>query len=157
MGIRLQSVMAKAISAVEISAMFGAGGKAAQAKQLDVFLDACKAAISGFIDVTVPTVLSRVVPVSKPEEIRILCSEELDDKFVPVTSAFAVTGVAKVVEKVYIDGPYLVVCVTVPFGAADTGILVAYTQPGATSNARDLSGNLLANFTAAAVTNQFVA
>jgi hypothetical protein len=150
MGINLQSTMSKAISAVELAAMTGAGGKTSLAKQLDVFLTAAKTAIAGFIDAVAPTVLTRAL--TDASTIRIRADKWLDAQYVPVTTAFAITGTVRTVTAVRVDGPDIVLTVSAPF-ATGNAINVAYTQPGAVSNARDLSGNLLATFAAAAVTN----
>ena len=151
MGLQIRTQMAQTISGIEIVA--GAtGGKASQAAQFDAFLVACRTAISTFIEVVAPTITARAIRASEPTKLYLLAGEGLDPKFVPPVTAFAIAGVTKVVSKVEIDGPFIVLTVTVPwvFGNVST---VAYTQPGATTNARDLSGNLLASFTAAAIVN----
>ena len=151
MGMQIRTQMAQTISGIEIVA--GAtGGKASQASQFDLFLQACRTAIAGFIEVVVPTVSSRAIRASEPNKLYITASEGLDPKFTPLPAAFTIAGVTKVVQKVEIDGPFIILTVTVPwvFGNVST---VAYTQPGATTNARDLSGNLLASFAAQAIVN----
>lgn len=154
-GIALQQHAMKAISAVEILAGLGSG-KSSAAKPLSDFFTACVTALSTFLDVTAPTVVSRAIDTqSKPDCLRIRCSEMLDPKFVPDASAFVIAGVAKTVTKVVVDGPDIFLKVSVPWAAGNVST-VAYTQPGATSNLRDLSGNLLASFTAAAITNSLV-
>jgi len=154
-GIALQQHAMKAISAVEILAGMGAG-KSSAAKPLSDFFTACVAALSTFLDVTVPTVLTRAIDtVTKPDTVRIRHSEGLDPKFVPAPAAFVIAGVAKTVSKVCVDGPDVILTVTVPFVAGNAPT-VAYTQPGAGSNLRDLSGNLVASYTAAAITNSLV-
>ena len=154
MGINLQSTMARAISAVEISASLQ-GGTTAVAKQLDNFLVAARNAIATFIDAVAPTVASRnvgAVPLSG-QWVRIRCSEWLDPAFVPAPAAFALASPAKTIDQVKIDGPDILLHVTVPYTSGDTTATVAYTQPGAATNIRDLSGNLLATFAAAAIAN----
>ena len=69
----------------------------------------------------------------------------------PAGSAFAVTGQARTVTNVTVDGPYVFLDLDTPLAAG--AVSVAYTQPGSTTNLRDVGGNLLASFTAAAVTN----
>lgn len=149
-GIALQNHAMKAISAVEILAGMGAG-KSSAAKPLSDFFTACVTALASFLDVTVPTVTSRVVLAQSADKIRILHSEGLDPKFVPVAGDFAITVTAKTVTKVEVDGPYVILTVSVPFTAAQA-FSVAYTQGGATRNLRDISGNLVASYTATAGT-----
>lgn len=150
-GIRIRIEAAKAISAVEINAGVPAnGGKATGAKPLSDFFTACAAALATFVDAVVPTVSTRTISASFPKRITLKMSEGLDPKFIPATTAFAVTTQVRTVDKITVDGPFVHVDVTVAFVAG--AVNIAYTQPG-TNNLRDLSGNLLANFTAAAVTN----
>lgn len=151
-GIRIRIEAAKAISAAEINAGIPAnGGKSSTASQLKVFFDACSAAVAGLVDNVVPTILSRTSTNANKLRIVMAGSEGFDPKFVPVTSAFAITGQTLTVSKVTIDGPYVYLDVNAPIVAG--ALNVAYTQPGATSNLRDLGGNLVASFTATAVTN----
>lgn len=165
MGIDLQGRMARAISAVEVNAG-QSGGVSSMAKQLDTFLTAAKTAIAGFIDAVVPTVSSRTVgtanyatPMSGQVTgnfVRIRTSKMLDRAYVPPASAFALASPAKVISNVQIDGPDIILTVTVPYVATDTTATVAYTQPGAATNVRDLSANLLATFAATAIVNTVV-
>ena len=154
MGIRLRTEAARAISAVEMNAGLSVnGGKSVSAKALSDFFTACAAAVAGFIDVVAPTVLSRSIPVGDlgGNWIRVRHSEGLDPAYVPAPAAFVVAGVARTVTAVKIQGPDVMLQVNAPFvtGNAPT---VAYTQPGGAGNLRDLSGNLLASYTAQAVT-----
>ena len=150
-GIRIRIEAAKAISAVEINAGIPAnGGKATAARPLTDFFTACSAALSSFLDVTVPTVSSRAIAASLPKRVTIVLSEGLDPKFVPALTAFVFTTQVRTVEKITIDGPFVHIDVTVAFVTG--AVNVAYTQPG-TNNLRDLAGNLLASFAATAVTN----
>lgn len=166
-GIALQREAAKAISAIEILAGFTAG-KATGAKALSDFFAAGVTALSTFLDVTVPTVVSRAIvkyrndtnPAgnagtagqTKKVTVVIRHSEQLDNKFIPLPAAFTIAAPAKTITKVEIDGPDVILTVSVAFADVDTPT-VAYTQPGATTNLRDLSGNLVVSYTAAAVTN----
>lgn len=154
MGTALHTNLAKAVSAVELSAMTGAGGKTSLAKTLDNCLVAARTAIAGFIDSVLPTVSARTVADSFPDVIRIRTDKWLDAGFVPPTTAFAVTVQARTVTAVAIDGPDIVLTLSAALAAG--AVSVAYTKPGATSNVRDLSGNELAAFTATAVTNTIV-
>lgn len=155
-GIQIRTLMAKAISAIEINGGLSVnGGKSTMAKPFSDFLDAAKAAIATFVDAVVPTVIGRSINADDATHVMIYCSEGLDPKFVPPISAFTIAGTAKTIDRVRVEGNFIRLRVTVPFAAGNT-VTVAYTQPGATANARDLSGNLLASFTAAAVTNSLV-
>jgi Putative flagellar system-associated repeat len=154
MGINLQGTAARAISAIEIAAQYS-GGKTSMAYQLDQFFAACRTALTAFIDVIVPTILTMLVVKDVPLEIRLAASEGLDPKFVPAGTAFAITGTARTVSAVRIDGPYVYLTLSAPL-ATGNPVSVAYTQPGAASNLRDLSGNLLASYIATAATNQLV-
>lgn len=150
-GIRIRIEAAKAISAVEINAGIPAnGGKSSTAKPLSDFFTACVTALSGLLDTTAPTNTARTISPSNPKRLTIAFSEGLDAKFVPAGAAF-VTVPARTFTKVTVDGPLVHLDTATPFVAG--AVTVAYTQPGATTNLRDLSGNLVANITATAVTN----
>lgn len=154
-GIRIRIEAAKAISAVEINAGIPAnGGKSSTAQPLSDFFTACVASLSTFLDAVVPTITARTIAPSSPSRLTLAFSEGLDPAFVPAPAAFAVTGQVKTVTKVTVDGPLVHLDVNTPFIAG--AVSVAYTQPGATSNLRDLSGNLVASSTATAVTNGIV-
>ncbi len=156
MGINLRTTAAKAISSVEINAGLSVNaGKSSSAKPLGDFFTACIAAISDMYDVVVPTPSARNVLDAMPSKLFILFSEELDKKYVPLTTDFAIAGVTKVISKVEIDGPYVVLTVTVPWVNGDVST-VAYTAGAAGNKLRDLSGNLVATFTAAAIVNSVV-
>ncbi len=154
-GIRIRIEAAKAISAVEINAGIPSnGGKSSTAKPLSDFFTACVTALAGLLDVTVPTPTARTISPSSTKRLTIAFSEGLDPKFVPAGPAFAIAGQVKPVAKVTVDGPLVHLDVDTAFIAG--AVTVAYTQPGATTNLRDLSGNLVASFTAAAVVNGIV-
>ena len=154
-GIRIRIEAAKAISSVEINAGIPAnGGKASGAKPLSDFFTACAASLATFLDVTLPTPASRSITGSFPKRLTIAFTEGLDPKFVPAPAAFAITTQVRTIEKVTVDGPYVHLDVTLAFVAG--AVNVAYTQPGALTNLRDESGNLVASFAAAAVVNAIV-
>lgn len=154
MGIQIRTIMAKAISAIELQGTYT--GKATEAWQFDQFLQACRTAVATFIETVAPTVLARFINSAEANKVYIQASEGIDPKFVPLPAAFAITGVAKTISKVEIDGPYIVLTVTVPFVNGNVSN-VAYTQPGGAANLRDLSGNLLASFAATAIVNNVAA
>ena len=153
MGIAIRVMMSRAISSIEIASGYpGSGGKATSAGQFDAFLVASRAAIAGLIDVTAPGVLSSTVRASEPNKLYIAHNEALDPQFVPPVTAFTIAGVTKVVSKVQIDGPFIIITVTVPWAVGNIST-VAYTAPGGIGNARDLSGNLLGAYGAQGIVN----
>lgn len=160
MGIRLQGEMSKAISAVELQAASG-GGTSSIAKQLDNFLVAARNAIAAFIDAVVPTVSARIaggyvgaigtdgVQVHPNATLRVRANKWMDAMYNPGPAAFTLATPALVPTKVIVDGPDLVLVLPRQLTSAEGGtVTVAYAQPGAATNARDLSGNLLAAFAA---------
>jgi len=155
-GIRLRIEASRAISAVEINAGIPVNaGKSSSAKILDDFLVACRTAIATFIDTVAPTVTSRVIRNSEADQIYIAHSEGISPAFLPQPSAFVISGQTRTISKVEVDGPFVILTVTVPF--VPGAVNVAYTQPGtAAERLRDLSGNLLASYTAQAVVNGVV-
>lgn len=105
-------------------------------------------------DVVAPTAGTAAVANATPTVVRLTMSEAMSETNVPATTAFAVSGHA--VSLVAISGVYIDLTVSVAFAFGEAAQTVAYTQPGGTGNARDLAGNLLANFTAKAITNNLV-
>ena len=146
--IKLRTEAAKAISAVEISAGFGAG-KSTHAKRLSDFFTACAAAVADFLDVTVPTVLSRIISASEANKVYILHSEALDPTSAPLVADFTLATPAKTISKVEIDGPYVILTVTVPYTGADDTATVTYNA----DTLKDLSGNLVADYATQAIVN----
>jgi hypothetical protein len=172
MGVQLHAVMAKAISAIEISGSAGGSGagKAPYAKQLDTFLVAARAAISGFIDAVVPTIAARISGgypdafdaagnrLPPTQVIRIRTNKQLDPSFLPATTAFAIASPARTVTRVAIDGPDVVLSLSAALSVAEGATAtVSYTQPGAATNLRDLSGNVLATSAATIMSSNLVA
>lgn len=156
-GQTLRALVAKVISQVEIDAGLRGSGKSSHAKPLSDFFTAGVTALASFLDVTVPTVLTRAI-LAMPggaTKIRIRHSEGLDPKFVPAPAAFVIASPAKTITKVEVDGPDVILTVSVAFVAGNAPT-VAYTQPGNGSNLRDLAGNLVANYTAQPITNPLV-
>jgi hypothetical protein len=154
-GVRVRIEAAKAISAVEINAGIPSNaGKSSAAQPLSAFFTACTAALAGFLDVVVPTVVSRVIAASNTKRITLVCSEGMDAAFVPLVTDFAITGQVRTISKVTIDGPLVHLDVTAAFTAG--AVSVAYTQGLAANRLRDRSGNLVVSFAATAVTNGIV-
>lgn len=147
-GQRLRQEAVKAISYVEVMADLRAPAKPEQAKTLDTFFVACRAAIADHIDVTAPTFVSAAVDLAVPKELVITFSEPLDPTIVPAGSAFTASP-AKTISKVEVIGATVKLTVTANYVEGVTTI--AYTQPGVNA-LRDLSGNLVATFTAQSVT-----
>lgn len=155
-GQTLRALVAKVISQVEIDAGLRGSGKSSHAKPLSDFFAAGVTALASFVDAVAPTVLSRFVVNTSKNKVRIRYNEGMDPKFVPAPAAFAIAAPAKVISKVEVDGPDVILTVTVPFVPGDQPT-VAYTQPGAATNLRDLAGNLAASYTATAIIAAVVA
>lgn len=149
-GLRLQMESIKAISYVEVVAGLKSGGKTEQAKTLDTFWTACKAAVAGFIDAVLPTYVSGAFSVAaNPKLVTLTYSEELNPTIVPAPTSFAlsqggaVTAISVVGTKVLL---------TTTSNVTNIATTVTYTAPG-TNALRDLSGNLLATHGPSTVTN----
>lgn len=151
-GLRLQTESIKAISYVEVVSALKSGGKTEQAKTLDTFWTACKAAVAGFIDAVLPTYVSGLITAAAPTKLVLTYSEPLDPTIVPAVGSF-VTSPAKTFSSVVIQGATVTLTATTAFAAGVT--TVTYTQPG-TNGLRDLSGNLVATHGPSAITNQVV-
>lgn len=104
------------------------------------------------VDTTPPTILSASVENAAPTNVVLVASENLNASFVPASSAFTVTG--HTVTGVAISGSNITLTVTPAFVNGEAARTAAYTQPG-TNNIRDTApaGNLLANFSGQAITN----
>jgi hypothetical protein len=146
MGFRLQSESAKAISSVEISSARN-GGTSGSATRLHAFFTACATAIASLRDLTAPTVVSRT-QVLGVNTVVITTSEGLDPRIICDTTNF-VTAPVRVINKVEIDGPRILVSYD---GVALTnGNTIAYTQPAGANKLQDTGSNLLASFAATAI------
>lgn len=150
-GIQLRTQAAKAISSVEISAgrAHAGAGKSPHAFQLAAFFTACAAALATYVETVVPAVAAKSIAASNKKRIVLTYGEGLDPTKVPAVGDFAITTQVKAVTKVTIDGPFVYLDVATDFVAG--AVNVAYTQ--GTIKLQDVSGNLAASFTAAAVTN----
>lgn len=102
------------------------------------------------VDTTAPTASSAAVANATPTVVNVTMSEALDAAYVPAASAFTVSG--HTVSSVAISGSTINITVSAAFTYGEAAQTVAYTQPG-TNQARDSAGNLLANFSALAITN----
>jgi hypothetical protein len=107
-------------------------------------------------DTTAPAVSSASVANSTPTVLNINMTEAMDTGSVPAASAFTVSG--HTVSSVAITGSTINLTLATPFVFGEAARTVSYTQPG-TNNARDLATtpNLLANFSAQAITNNVAA
>jgi hypothetical protein len=101
-------------------------------------------------DTTAPTVTSVAVENATPTVVDIQMGETMDTGYVPAAAAFTVSG--HTVSSVAIVGSVISLTVSAAFVNGEAARTVAYTQPG-TNNARDVAGNLLANFSGQAITN----
>lgn len=101
-------------------------------------------------DTTPPTLTSAAVANGTPTVVNLTMSEAMDAGFVPAASAFAVSG--HTVSSVAISGSTVNLTCSAAFVFGEAARTVAYTQPGS-NNARDVAGNLLANFSAQSITN----
>ena len=154
-GIRLRIEAQKAISATEINAGIPSNlGKSSNAFALKTFFDFCSTSITAFLDVIVPTVLSRSIGASQPKVLVIAHSEGLNPKAVPLASAFAITGQVRTITKVEVNSPFVFLTVDAPFVAG--AVNVAYTQAANANDLQDFSGNKVASYVATAVTNGVV-
>lgn len=105
-------------------------------------------------DSVAPTASSAAVANAAPAVVVLTMSEPMDSAHVSAASAFAVVG--HTVSSVAISGSAINLTVTPAFVNGEAARTVAYTQPG-TDNARDVAGNLLANFSGLAITNNVAA
>jgi hypothetical protein len=102
-----------------------------------------------FADTTAPTALSAAVANATPTTVSISMSEAMNSGIAPSSSAFAVTG--HTVTGVSISGSTISLTVTPAFVNGETRT-ASYTQPGS-NQARDVAGNLLADFSGLAITD----
>jgi hypothetical protein len=147
MGIRLRTEASKAISATEIFASRN-GGTSGAATQLHTFFTACATAIASLRDLVAPTVSSRTA-VTGDLFFKITTNEALDPRIIPDLTSM-VTAPVRTITKIEIKG--FDVLVTYSGASLTNGNTVAYTQPSGANKLQDLGGNLLASFTAAAIT-----
>lgn len=155
-GIRIRIEAAKAISSVEINAGISVnGGKSSSAKPLSDFFTACAAALSTFVDATVPVIAARSVTPTNASLITLTYSEGLSKKNVPDLTDFVITGQVRTVTKIVIDGPFVYLTLSAPLIAG--AVSVAYTQSATVAKRlQDASTNYAASFAATAVTNTLV-
>ena len=147
MGIRLRTEASKAISAVEIFAGRN-GGTSGSATQLHAFFTACATAIASLRDLVAPT-LGAITQPTGSNTVSITTSEPLDPRIIPTLTSF-VTAPARVISGVTVAGNKVLVEYT---GASlANGNTIAYTQPAGANKLQDGGGNLLASFTATAIT-----
>lgn len=146
-GIRMRTELVKAISSIQIASKSAANAKVAAAKDLTTCLNAAVAAISGFIDAVVPTVVTRSTVAGDAKTVKVTFSEGLRPDVIPAASAFAFSP-AKTITGMQVDGKVLTITVS---AALTAGATLAYTQP-ATNRLQDPSGNLVATWAAATVT-----
>lgn len=109
----------------------------------------------GLIDATPPTLLSAAVANSTPTRIDLTWSEAMNNAL-SAPAAFAVSAGHPLTGHTYVDATHSYLTTSTAFIGAEGGKTLAYTQP-ATSKMQDLAGNLLANFSGVAITNNVLA
>lgn len=102
-------------------------------------------------DVTAPLLAAAFINNATPTVLRLQFSEDLDPNYKPASSVWTIGGVSKTISSYAISGKNITITVTVAFASGDAPT-IAYTNPGS-GGIRDKSGNVLATFTAEAVTN----
>lgn len=102
-------------------------------------------------DTFAPTAASAAVADATPTFVDVTLSEAMDTGFTPTASAFTVSG-HTVTAGSWLNTTTLRLTVSAAFVNGEASRTVGYAQPGA-NNARDLAGNLLANFSGLAITN----
>jgi lysophospholipase L1-like esterase len=102
-------------------------------------------------DTTAPTASSALVNNSAPSVVRVTMNEPMNTSFTPPAAAFTM-GAHTATDTAYADSTHIDVAVAEPFTFGETARTISYTATG-TNNARDVAGNLLANFTGLAITN----
>lgn len=110
-------------------------------------------------DAVAPLLESAAVNNASPTMLRLTISEDLDPAYKVAGTAWAADGSvsgAKTVSATNISKNKITLTMDEAYVATDV-ITVAYTAPGGAQDIRDLSGNLLASFTAEAVTNNITA
>lgn len=146
--IELRSAACRAISNIEVTAGRTPGGLTSGANSLHAFFTDCASKIAALRDVTAPTVSSRTQAVGA-NTVVITTSEPLDPRILPDLTSF-VTAPVRTITGVEIVGTQ--VRVTYSGASLANGNTIAYTQPSGANKLQDPSGNLLASFTAAAIT-----
>lgn len=106
------------------------------------------------VDATAPTLVSAIVQNATPSQVDLVFSEAMNATW-SASSAFTITGhtILSITRLTGTTGYLTLSAAFVNGEAARTG---AYTQPGS-NKMQDLAGNLLANITAAAITNNVAA
>jgi len=143
-GPRIRRDVANAISGLQIVAG-KSGGTTRQANTLHAFFTAAATAVASLRDLVVPTVSTRVR--TAVNTVVLTFSEDMDWNYVPTLASLVFTPGRTVTAVAWTGRRQLTITAT----GAIAGDTLAYTQPGAANNIRDLSGNLLANFSGAAV------
>lgn len=139
-GIKLRVEAAKAIGAVETTAMRTPGGKTSSAGKLAAFFTACAASLSALYEVVAPTISTRVA--TSATKVTLTFSEPMDQLVAPAVDAFTsagntITGFAWI-------SPTVAEVTGTGFAATEN---FTYTQP-LVNGLRDLAGNLVATTSA---------
>lgn len=102
-------------------------------------------------DTTAPTLVSAIVSNSTPSQIDLTWSEPMNST-VSASSAFAVSAGHTLTAHTYVDSTHSYLTTSSAFTNGETTRTLDYTQPGS-NKMQDLAGNLLANFSGTAITN----
>lgn len=106
----------------------------------------------GVSDLTAPTLVSATVANASPTHIDLVWSEPMNST-ISAFGAFAVSaGHTLTAPHTYVDSTHSYLTTSTAFVNAEAARTLAYTQPGS-NKMQDSAGNLLANFSGTAVTN----
>ena len=103
------------------------------------------------VDVTAPTLVSATVADTDATKINLVWSESVNAT-VSASAAFTVSAGHALTAHTYVTPTTSYLTTSTPFVQGETARTLAYTQPGS-NKMQDLAGNLLANITAASITN----
>ncbi|MES2787677.1 MAG: sialate O-acetylesterase, partial [Pseudomonadota bacterium] len=106
-------------------------------------------------DVAAPTASSATVAHASPTFVDITMSEAMDTTYTPASSAVTISG-HTVSVLAWTSATNLRATVSAGFAYGEAARTAAYIQPGV-NNARDVAGNLLANFSGLTITNNVLA
>ncbi len=102
-------------------------------------------------DVTAPTLVSAIVSNATPGRIDLTWSESVNPA-ISAAAAFAVNAGHTLTAHTYVDVTHSYLTTSTDFVNGEAARTLAYTQPGS-NKMQDLAGNLLANFSGSAITN----
>lgn len=109
----------------------------------------------GVSDITAPTLTSATVENATPDHIDLVWGESMNSTM-SAAAAFAVSAGHSLTAHTFVDATHSYLTTSTAFTNGETARTLAYTQP-ASNKMQDLAGNLLANITAATITNNVAA